>query len=307
MQVKEALASSAILAQSLQIFSEDWFIPNRLALYPEMVGPTRRAISLWTQILGDMPLGEIEPSHLSYFVSELLELPGKRAGSTLSGQTAQNHYDVIHRHLKYAGPADASSPTNLGQLIRVPFIPKIKKETRSPNPFTDQEIRAMYAQCNDMTYPSRLAVDVDPSNWWRALITVAYTTGLEISEILGLRYSDLSPPEILVRSQIDTGELRAKRQHLNQKALVAIEKIRTPRERIFGFAACDRNPRYLQTIRKAMQVAAKIPESRCLGFRGFRDYFFAKTNPEGCSAKAIEQAIDELPNLDIDKKSSGSH
>jgi integrase len=125
----------------------------------------------------------------------------------------------------------------------------------------------MYLAADVMSVPT---IDgVDPADWWRTLICLAYYTGLRCSALMSVEYSMVDNEWINVPARLSKRR-KGKRQYLHPEAIEHIDGIRSERAIILAW------PRWATTKRTAylrfrqLQNAAGINKSRQWAFQSFR-------------------------------------
>jgi integrase len=77
-----------------------------------------------------------------------------------------------------------------GYLPAVPKFHMIREPKKLLGYVTPEHLAAMYAACDVATAPT--GAHYSAADWWRALLMFAYMTGWRISEILALKWDDVS-------------------------------------------------------------------------------------------------------------------
>ena len=77
-----------------------------------------------------------------------------------------------------------------GLIVSVPRIHFLKQPQKLPTYVTPEHFAAIYQACKVATMPFNVP-NVDPAEWWRALLVTAYMTGWRIQQLLSLEWSDI--------------------------------------------------------------------------------------------------------------------
>jgi integrase len=123
----------------------------------------------------------INANTISKFVAQRRKESGRRKGEPIS--PASINKDL--RHIKAA----------LSQAHEWKYLPsffRIKMERvgkKIPRYITGEHFAAVYKTCDVATMPE--LPNVNPADWWRALLVLGYLTGWRISDMLNLRRDDL--------------------------------------------------------------------------------------------------------------------
>lgn len=75
-------------------------------------------------------------------------------------------------------------------LADVPEFEFAKKPDKLPTHVSPEHLTAIYEACEHAKRPKRIS-NVQPADWWRALIIMAYMTGWRIGQLLALKWSDV--------------------------------------------------------------------------------------------------------------------
>lgn len=208
------------------------------------------SVGHWHDLTGDPPLKSIDEWAVGEFLEGLKQLPGRKPGTLMSAYTRRKHARQVSTVLERAGPkgSDKKSRKNC-DLIELPPVIDLPRVDHDPPAaaFTLEELAALYQAAGGQTRPQ--IAGVEPGDWWRAVITVAFFAGLRRGELLRCRYEHLKPAadataELFVPGSGCGRSRRGKRLLLVPAAAGWIEKIRTPRALIFPW---PHDLRYLDT------------------------------------------------------------
>ena len=125
----------------------------------------------------------------------------------------------------------------------------------------------MYLAADVMTDPK---IDgVDPADWWRTLICLAYYTGLRVTALMSVEYSMIDNDWINVPARLSKRR-KGKRQFLHPEAIEHIERIRSGRAIILAWPQWATTKRTVYRRFRELQKAAGITESRQWAFQSLR-------------------------------------
>lgn len=186
----------------------------------------------WRLLTGDPPIVEITTQLLAKFRDALAKSRGLHAWQRMTPGSVHRFLSYIHRILVKAGPAGPRNWDAAGILPRIPWIKPPRRPPSLPRLITPKQLSDVYQAAICMTQPR---IDgFKPAAWWRALLVVAYNTGLHRGTLFSLRtdHIDWDNSRIVIPGEI----LKSGRPHispLNQTALLHLRNIRTSRELIF--------------------------------------------------------------------------
>ena len=192
----------AITRVSFEDYATEWLdtYAGRTArgIGPRTLAEYRRGLSQWAiPLLGNRPLAEVTPADLRRLVAKLGE--GHSAG------TVRKYLQPV-RAMFATAHEDGEIESNPTATVRVPR-PQRSDATEPAQALTEAEWL-------------RLRGEIGAS--WRPLFDLMYETGLRISEVLGLDWTDFAlgtpevprvPPMLKVRRQFYRGELDALKTH----------------------------------------------------------------------------------------------
>jgi integrase len=178
------------------------------------------------------------------------------------------HCRNVDTILQMAGPRSRNNRRGQGLIGEPPFFdaPRVDQEPPSGD-WTIEEVRAMYLAADGMTVPT---IDgVDPVDWWRTLICLAYYTGLRCSALMSVEYSMVDNEWINVPARLSKRR-KGKRQYLHHEAIEHIDRIRTERAIILEWPRWATTKRTAYSRFRQLQNAAGISKSRRWAFQSFR-------------------------------------
>lgn len=233
-----------------------------------------KSLEYWTLFTGDPPLQAIDDRTLAHFLAGLRTIPGRAPvgqSKPASEYTIVKHIGNIQACLHHAGPWSREYPKAQELLKRVPMLerpsldPHEDSDGRADEFYTLEEMAAILRGAELMASP-RVGL-VPPPDWWRSLVSVAYNTAERKFALLHVRFADLDGRKLRFPRSIRKGKRKSNVIQLNDAAMAAIDKIRGPREFIFGWPHC---PRYFDTCRERLLKLAGIPRERWFGMHAFR-------------------------------------
>jgi integrase len=172
-----------------------------------------------------------------------------------------------------------------------------KAPRKLPLYVTGDHFAAIYGACGEARFPQ--VQGIDPGDWWRALIVMAYMTGWRISDLLGLRRDDLDlkAGTAITRAEDNKG----KRDELVKLNPVVVDHL----TKLAGFGshvfAWDHGGVTLYRVFAGIQEAAGIhlpchdehQHTRYCHVYGFHDLrrAFATMNADRLSADALQKLM----------------
>ena len=255
---------------TLTTFLETHYIPT--CLFEATAGTIQQyrvIVGQWRLLTGDPPLEEITTSLLAKYRDVLLKMRGRKPYERMHPRSVCSKLRVVHTLLAKAakpGPRNRDAFGLIGEppWIRPPRCPQTPRTIVS-----EQQISDLYLAAVCMEVP-RIPGFKAPA-WWRALIVVAWATGLRTSTLLTLRMDDIDWQEKCLR--IPGERMKARRPHTAYLADTAVEhlrKIRTDRELVFPW---DLNRRQLYFHMHKLQDAAGLPRKDHFAFQTIRRSF----------------------------------
>jgi integrase len=133
-----------------------------------------------------------------------------------------------------------------------------REEHRIPRTTTLNEVSRCIMASVAMEVPKNPGIKAPA--WWRALLIVAWNTGLRRGSLLSMRMSEVDWKNC--RLLLAAARMKSRRPlivHLNAAAMAALRSIRTDRELVFPWPHCKR---YFNTCLHRLQDAAGLPKDR---------------------------------------------
>ena len=252
---------------SLTKFYTTHYLPNCLF---DAALETKRdyclALGRWRLITGDPPLSSITSELLARFRDVLMAMPGKREGSRMSPNSVRSRMRAIHTLLNKAGPPAPHNRDALGIIDRAPWARPPRPRIDIPRTVSQQPLNDVYAAAVCMDLPR--IPGFKPPAWWRAMVVLAYNTGLRRKTLFQLRMDEIDWQGC--RLVIHSKQMKSRRPqviHLNATALEHLRAIRTDRELVFPWPF---NIRHFHTCFHRLQLEAGIPQDDHFGLHNLR-------------------------------------
>jgi len=153
------------------------------------------------RIIKPRKLSDVNTTNLYDFLAQRRLESGRKPGSTVSDYTLKKELSVVRAALNVA--IDFGYITELPRFKNV--FKRIKPPEACPRPMTPEHFEAIYGATEVATMPKGFTFSA--SDWWRAVLTFAITTGWRKDEILGFRREDLDLNRggILTRAEDNKG------------------------------------------------------------------------------------------------------
>lgn len=248
-------------------FYNDWYLPNRLGDASEKTrlayGTTLRH---WRLLTGDPPVKEITTATLSRFRDALLKMRGKKRHLPMSPNSVRTYMKHLQTLLDKLGPPGRGNRDALDILARVPWTKPPREVQRIPRIIAIQQLSDCIMASVAMEVPRIPGVKAPA--WWRALLTVAWNTGLRIGTLLSMWMDDIDWRNC--RLLLPAARMKSRRpfiMHLNEAAMAALRSIRTNRELVFPWPHARRD--FYKYVHR-LEDAAGIPRKDQFGFHTIR-------------------------------------
>jgi len=265
----------------LREFYSKWYLPIVLA----GERPTKRgtvemylvALDWWERLTGNPTLAEIASRTkgrliLANFSARLREATyrrgltqdGKETGAVrpLSEASVARILRTLRSILRRLGPERQTDDNAYAELFdRAPRlkVPTVRGGRVRP-PFAIADARAIAAACKDMKMP---VGQVAPGDWWLALISTLYFTGLRIGTVMRLEWAMvIETPEgyvLDVPSRIVQKTGKGIRKPLHADCIAAMNRIRTKNELLFPW---KHSLTYIRRKHERLQALAGLPAER---------------------------------------------
>ena len=217
---------------------------------------------------------------------------GKNPESVVSPATINKDL----RHLKVA----LRKALEWNYLHTMPKIRMVREPEKLPRFVTAEHVEAIYKTgCEGAVYPKLEGQVYSSSDWWRALVVIAYMTGMRIKEILSIRREDVDfeAGQLITRAKDNKGK-RDERIPLHP---VVIEHLRCLAGNSRLVFCWDRDYTLLWNEFKRIQRRAGIklacpedhkhtPSCHVYGFHDFRRSF-ATVNAPRMKAETLQKLM----------------
>lgn len=253
---------------TLSQFYNDWYLPNRLGDAREKTKEAyRTAIKQWRLLMGDPPIKDITTTTISSFRDALMKMRGRKKHLPMSPNSVRSYMRHIQVLLDKLGPPGKGNRDALDILARVPWAKPPREVERIPQIVSLRQISDCIMASVAMEFPRFSGVKAPA--WWRALLIVAWNTGLRIGTLLSMRMDEVDWAKS--RLVLPAARMKSRRPmivHLNPPAMTALRSIRTDRELVFPWQETGRRNfyKYLHKLEKA----AGIPRSEHFGMHAIR-------------------------------------
>lgn len=187
-------------ALSVHAYFEAVHLPTFLCLAaPNTILEYRYTLGLWDRAVGCVAIAEVDTLVLAEFRSRLMD---GRAVATVN-----KHLRHVGAILGKAGQPGPSNRDALGIIARVPWVKPLREFDRLPHVVSIETIGKVYEACRWAINPQLAAVRA--SDWWRALLVLACTSGFRRGALLSLRWKNIDVGAGLIR--VDAEAQRAGR------------------------------------------------------------------------------------------------
>ncbi len=219
----------------------------------------------WILLTGDPPLAEVSNEMVARYRDALMRMPNGRGGK-LSPNSVRMHMTHLQAILDKAGPSGPRNRDAAGVIDKSPWAKPPRELVRVPQIVSTEQLEAVYAAADGAMVPG--VVGVRPSDWWRALLAVAYNTALRAGSLFAMRFDwiDWKRCELTIPPE----SMKTRRYQivpLNEVAIEHLESIRTDRELVFEWNLSDE---YRRKVFHDMQDAAGIERADHFGLHALR-------------------------------------
>ncbi|OHB68839.1 MAG: hypothetical protein A2V70_03510 [Planctomycetes bacterium RBG_13_63_9] len=226
----------------------------------------------WAALSGDPPLDKITKETLAEFAGLVRE-------QDLSENTIFKHVTTIQRLVDWTGPPSRSNRNGAGLVEAPAWIPAPRKQFNLPRrPFTLDEIARWLAVLPQTARPMPKLKGFSPATWWRAVILVAYNTGMRPGTLFQIWWEMLDGHVLRIPPSVIKGR-HGRLVWLNDPALEAIEPLRRPSGLVFRWADWPAGETTLKKHRYRQQRAAGVADLSLYGLRRTFATECGKINP----------------------------
>jgi len=171
---------------TLSTFFETYYLPTCLYGASEStIELYRIVLRRWVLLTGDPPLTSIDVALLTRFRDALSKMRGQRLNRA-TPDTVACKLRRIQTLLDKAGPSGPRNRDAAGIIEKAPWIRQPRSEPREVRLVDPEEIGAVYLATVGMERPK--IEGLKPPAWWRALIVLAWNTGLRRRTIFELTW-----------------------------------------------------------------------------------------------------------------------
>lgn len=253
-------------SHTLASFFEAYYLPQILFdASPKTVELYRICITKFQYLAGNVKLKEIDNAVLGRFRDALMRQT-RQSGRRLSKHTVRMYLRHVMHLLAKAGPPSPKNRNAAGYIPSVPFAKAPRCELPTPRIVSFDALAACYRAAGAMAWP---AMDGLPaSRWWRALLVLAFNTGLRRRTLFALRWEHVSLEESLLR--IPAELLKGRRRlvlPLNEITVAHLRSIRGDHRTVFPWPY---SAEWFSTKFRELQVMAGLPASERFGLHNIR-------------------------------------
>ena len=252
---------------TLKSFYETYYKPVRLSdVSGQTVATYESVIRLWCVITGDPPLGSVTAETLASFRNCIARLRGKQPASRTSPNTVRKYLRHLQAILDKAGPPGRRNRDAANLIPDAPWVKPPKARISQPRIVLPGHLSDTYTAAVAMNYPR--IQGFKPPAWWRALLVVAFNTGLRRRTLFEMRIEEIDWDARCIR--LPAKHMKAGRPHiapLNHTAIEHLLAIRTDRELVFPWPY---NVTYFDQCFHRLQDAAGIPREEHFGLHTIR-------------------------------------
>lgn len=247
-------------------FFSEWYLPIVLvgerAVSESTIGEYRTSLAWWAKLTGDPPIAHIDEYVVADFVTRIRTATFSRGLATrqhlLSKWTSAKHCANIRYVLARCGPTVDSARPGKALLSAVPRVPVRKPRHAAPKPcFGLTQARRIVAARDKMVYPSHDWCT--PAQWWLALLSLFFYTGLRSGTVLRLRWDWLSEREdgwwLDVPEHAVPKTHKATAKPLSGHAMQALEPLRGHGDLLVPWPHCYE---HLRRVHESLQTAAGV-------------------------------------------------
>ncbi|HWL07137.1 MAG TPA: site-specific integrase [Planctomicrobium sp.] len=213
----------------------------------------RTAAKNWEKFTGNPPIQEVTNSTVAEFRQAMID-------SGKSPSYINTTWRQIRSVLRRVGPVTDGNPwaLDLFPSWRVPAMRPVQEPFKRPLRLAMENIDRLYLASRHMKRPVRNVPN--SAFWWQALIVTAYFTGLRVSDLLKIKWSDINEQEetLFVKTQKTGMEADLP---LHPSVIGHLSRLERRTKRVFH---CDK--RLFYRFMKELKTYAELD-----GFDGFHD------------------------------------
>lgn len=241
---------------TLTRFYREYYLPTRLCdASPRTRDNFDVVLRRWAAITGDPPLTAITSLVLAKFRDACLQLGGRSPGSPRQPETVKNYLVLVQALLDKAAQPGPRNRDAAGILERAPYVKPPKVTRKIPRTVSPEVLGNAYLATVGMDRPQ--VPGIKPPAWWRAILVVAYNTGLRMGSLWKLRMEWVDWQGACIRIPGSALKNRIGQTiPLNATTLEHLRAIRGERELVFPWTMHRRS--FWILLRK-LQALAAIP------------------------------------------------
>jgi len=146
----------------------------------------RHSLRVWADRVGNVPLGKISNLTIAGFRQSLIT-------DDYAPRTILGYWSRIRSVLNYVGPPSHGNPHALGIIDGFLGMKPVKRVHCRPARVQMEDLSAMYANAWRIMEPRG---GIPGPDWWRAVIVLAYTTGLRRGDLWSLEWPQMNLDEL---------------------------------------------------------------------------------------------------------------
>jgi integrase len=259
-------------------------------MLPQTRRLTMEALAHFERLIKPARVATIKTQTLDDYITKRRKERGKRKGETVRPATVNKELRHLRAVLRIAH--------EWKYLPDVPRFRFVKEPGKLATFVSPEHFAALYQACSKAERPDNVP-GIDPADWWRGLIVMAYMTGWRISELLAVRREDVD---------LDTGwavtraaDNKGKRDEQVKLHTVVVEHLRklaafSPNIFAWGF---DETALYAEFHRLQNVAGISIPclhlheHTAACSHYGFHDLrrAFATQNAPRLTADALQKLM----------------
>jgi integrase/transposase len=254
-------------AMTLTRFYREYYQPMRLAdASPVTLENHRTTLRRWVVLTADPPLSDITPLLLAKFRDALAALAGVKPGSRMQPESIFNYLRFVQTLLDKAGPPGYRNRDAVGLIERPPYIKPPKIVRKVPKTVSLETLSAVYDAAACMERP--IIEGVKAPAWWKALLVVAFNTGLRLGTLRKLRFEwiDWQAQRLMIPGDALKNRI-GQVVPLNETVVRHLETIRSSRALIFPW---PHNKRHFYRELHRLQTVAGMPRPQHFGTHDLR-------------------------------------
>jgi integrase len=263
-------------------FREEWEQKIGETMLPQTRDCTVYALAHFERIIKPQRLAAVKSQTIDEYIATRKQEAARRGvkrsndqegGKRVSPATVNRELRSLRAFLRVA--------VDWGYLPKPPKFRMVKEPKKLVRYVTGEHFAKMYAACDVATRPDNQ--NYAPADWWRALLTFAYMTGWRISEILALRWNDVSLDKATAITRAEDN--KGKRDEQIPLHPIVVEHLRKITD--FGPLVFFWNQSTRQLWPAFQKIQAKAAVSPPYGFHDLRRAF-ATCNADRLTADALQ-------------------